>query len=88
MNWGATDEFDQHISRPASKSAQIKVATEEADPTLPAATSLRSAANIVHVTDFSNWLKAKIQGAEVASWCTPGIRRDSPGLPHQPGGIG
>ena len=29
-----------------------------------------------HVTDLLNWLEAKIQGAEVASSYTPGIRGD------------
>jgi hypothetical protein len=29
-----------------------------------------------HVRDLLNWLEAKIQGAEVASSYTPGIRGD------------
>ena len=78
MNWGATDEFDQHIvGRHPNGFAQVKVATEEAAIRLSQQLRHSTVPPLSpHVTEFSNWLEARIQGAEVASWYTPGIRRD------------
>ena len=62
-------EFDQHIvGRHPNGSAQVRVATEQ--------TAIRLSDQVPHSTvpplwahgrDYSNWLEAKIQGAEFAS---------------------
>ena len=86
MNWGATDEFDQHIvGRHPNGFAQVKVATEEA--------AIRLSQQLRHsqcrhyrlmLQTFRIGWKQGFRALRLHHGTRPVFGEISPGLPHQP----